>query len=158
MREESGPLLGSLEETPQKESRYSRVVLAALFGVGLIAVAATAWRSHSSTSLLQEQDLQSGAPVVSKWISDGSGEAQCVSKNSPVLSGYDVVAYFSLDEGADGVQGTEEFTATYQEYTFYFSSQDNLNQFEANPSKYAPQWGGFCAYGISSESFWTLQA
>lgn len=74
----------------------------------------------------------------------------------PVLNGYDVVAYFSLDKGSDGVQGSSDYSTTYQSYTFQFSTAENLEMFESDPKRYLPQWGGFCAYGISEESWWTI--
>merc|ERR1711865_613336 len=62
-----------------------------------------------------------------------------------------VTEYFSLDydAGDEAVQGLDEYTATYMGYTFYFASSANRALFEANPSLYAPAYGGFCAYGVS---------
>jgi len=76
---------------------------------------------------------------------------------TPVLYGYDVVAYFSLEEDAHGVAGSEDFqynlTSTddsgdsnpYDPFvsTFWFSTQENLDTFAANPTKYTPEWGGY---------------
>ena len=39
--------------------------------------------------------------------------------------------------------------------TFYFASEENRNVFRSNETKYTPQFGGYCAYGISAESQWT---
>ncbi len=70
-------------------------------------------------------------------------------------SGYDVVAYFDLPQSAvgqtqvPGVPGSAEITAEYNGATFAFSSAANKAAFEANPAKYAPQFDGHCAYGVS---------
>ena len=59
--------------------------------------------------------------------------------------GYDVVSYFS--KGAP-VLGSESFTHAYGGVTWRFASKENRDLFAANPTKYAPQYGGFCAWGI----------
>ena len=83
-------------------------------------------------------------------------EASCLEAAAgPVLSGYDVVAYFSLADGADAVAGSAAHNASYGGYTFYFSTAANRATFLTEPSAYAPQFGGFCAWGIAEESQWT---
>ncbi len=66
--------------------------------------------------------------------------------SSKAIKGYDTVAYFT--EGKP-VEGNSEFTTQYNEATWLFSSQKNLDLFLANPEKYAPQYGGYCAYAVS---------
>lgn len=63
-----------------------------------------------------------------------------------VLHGYDPVAYFT-----DGkpVAGDEQFSAEYDGGKYLFSTAANRDSFVANPAKYAPQYGGFCAFGVS---------
>ena len=62
------------------------------------------------------------------------------------LNGMDPVSYFT-----DGkpVKGSESYTATYKGATFSFTSQDHKAMFEADPAKYAPQYGGYCAWATS---------
>jgi YHS domain-containing protein len=62
-----------------------------------------------------------------------------------ILKGYDPVAYFTQKKA---VKGNPKFGTTYQGATYYFSSAANLATFRKNPSKYEPQYGGFCADGI----------
>ena len=83
-------------------------------------------------------------------------ESSCVDATAgPVLDGYDVVAYFSLAAGASAVLGDASLYAHYGNYTFHFSSEENRALFLAAPYEYVPQFGGFCAWGISEESWWT---
>jgi YHS domain-containing protein len=63
-----------------------------------------------------------------------------------IIYGYDPVAYFT--EGKP-VKGTSEFSSTYNGATYNFASEENKNQFDASPSKYEVQFGGFCAYAVS---------
>lgn len=60
---------------------------------------------------------------------------------------YDPVAYFTKGES---VKGNDQFTFAYKGANWYFSNEQNLNAFKANPEKYAPQYGGYCAYGMAS--------
>lgn len=69
-----------------------------------------------------------------------------VDPNSLALGGYDVVSYF---KGNQPVQGTKAFKSTYQGITYYFSSQENLEDFRQHPEKYLPQYEGYCALGVS---------
>ncbi|MGB0360748.1 MAG: YHS domain-containing (seleno)protein [Endozoicomonas sp.] len=62
------------------------------------------------------------------------------------VSGYDTVAYFT--EGAP-VKGNRKFTTEYMGGTWLFSSAENLDLFRENPGKYAPQYGGYCAWAIA---------
>ncbi|KAH8073784.1 hypothetical protein JL720_10855 [Aureococcus anophagefferens] len=73
----------------------------------------------------------------------------------PVLDGADVVAYHSLEAGANATYGSPEFEASYGDYSFWFASEANRAAFAADPARYAPKFGGFCSYGISDETFWT---
>jgi len=61
------------------------------------------------------------------------------------VKGYDVVSYFTK---GTPVLGLEAFTHMYGGVTWRFSSKENRDLFAANPAKYAPQYGGFCAWGI----------
>ena len=62
------------------------------------------------------------------------------------VSGYDAVAYFSQQKA---VRGSEQFTTDYKGATWLFSSQENRDAFVKNPDKYAPQYGGHCAYAVA---------
>jgi YHS domain-containing protein len=62
------------------------------------------------------------------------------------VGGYDPVAYFTAGKP---VQGSEKATLRYDGVTWRFASAENRTMFEANPTKYAPQYGGYCAYAVS---------
>jgi len=65
------------------------------------------------------------------------------------IKGYDTVAYFT--EGK-AVKGNKDFSTEYLQAKWLFSSQENLDLFVANPEKYAPQYGGYCAYAVSQNT------
>jgi YHS domain-containing protein len=66
--------------------------------------------------------------------------------NDLAIKGYDTVSYFT--EGAPK-KGSNKFTAAYNGAIYQFSTADNRNLFKAEPSKYTPQYGGFCAMGVA---------
>jgi YHS domain-containing protein len=70
-------------------------------------------------------------------------------KKLGAIKGVDVVSYFSLEPGAKPVQGKEEFIHEYMGATWRFSSAENRDLFAQNPEKYAPQYGGYCAFAVS---------
>jgi YHS domain-containing protein len=62
------------------------------------------------------------------------------------VGGYDPVAYFT-----DGkpVAGNKSFTASHAGAEYRFVSAQNRDVFKANPAKFAPQYGGYCAWAVS---------
>lgn len=80
--------------------------------------------------------------------------------SSKALGGYDTVAYFSENQP---VKGSNEYRTRYKGANWYFSSQKNLESFKANPEKYAPQYGGYCAWAVAEGDtakgdplYWTI--
>lgn len=67
-------------------------------------------------------------------------------RNGLAVGGYDTVAYFSQGEP---VKGSKDFTSDYKGATWRFSSQENLETFEADPGAFAPRYGGYCAWAMA---------
>ncbi|NRA30074.1 MAG: YHS domain-containing protein [Parvularculaceae bacterium] len=65
--------------------------------------------------------------------------------NNVAVGGYDAVSFFD----GEGVEGAEEFSTTYDGAEFHFASAENLARFEEDPERFAPQYGGYCAWAIS---------
>jgi len=79
----------------------------------------------------------------------GSGAALAgdfFEKDGAALRGYDPVAYFTA---AEPRKGLPTLSYEYKGSTFYFSSEENRRAFRQDPEKYAPQFGGYCAYGTA---------
>lgn len=62
------------------------------------------------------------------------------------IRGYDPVAYFLQNKA---IAGNDSYTTNWSGSTWKFISQANLDSFKVAPEKYAPQYGGYCAYGCS---------
>ena len=70
------------------------------------------------------------------------------------IKGYDTVAYFTQGEP---VKGKDKFSTEYQGARWLFSSQQHLDLFVDGPQKYAPQYGGYCAYAVSQNDTASIQ-
>ncbi|MBU2955943.1 YHS domain-containing (seleno)protein [Marinobacter sp. F3R08] len=84
-----------------------------------------------------------GAAAVSAADLDMNANA-----NDVAISGYDPVAYFSESEAT---KGSVQYTATYKNAIYHFSSEEHRDLFRADPGAYAPQYGGYCAFGVTKE-------
>lgn len=69
-------------------------------------------------------------------------------KKGIAFAGYDVTEY----QNNKALKGDKQFTATYNKSVFHFASEENKTEFLANPEKYIPQYGGYCAYAISEHN------
>ena len=62
------------------------------------------------------------------------------------IRGYDPVAYFTQGKP---VEGDSDFTHEWMDAKWYFASAANREAFAKNPERYAPQYGGYCAWAVS---------
>lgn len=63
------------------------------------------------------------------------------------VGGFDPVAYFTVKRA---VEGSKEYTLSHNGAEWRFSSAENKALFMANPDRYAPQFGGYCAFAVAS--------
>ena len=75
-----------------------------------------------------------------------SAEIYTGTFSSLAVGGYDTVAYFKAGRP---VEGGAQFATEYKGATWRFASKENLDAFKANPTAYAPQYGGYCAWAVS---------
>lgn len=73
-------------------------------------------------------------------------EPAVYAPNGVALSGYDAVSYFT--EGGPRA-GSASHALMWRGATWYFVTPQSMERFEMNPTAYAPQFGGYCAYGVS---------
>ncbi len=67
--------------------------------------------------------------------------------SNTAIEGYDPVAYFSENAA---VEGNKSHKLEWQGANWHFASAQNRALFEANPEKYAPQYGGYCAWAVAN--------
>ncbi len=68
------------------------------------------------------------------------------NKDGIAIDGYDSVAYFTQKRA---LKGSPEYSCEWQGKTWLFSSDENRQKFLDDPQRYAPQYGGHCAYAVS---------
>jgi YHS domain-containing protein len=69
-------------------------------------------------------------------------------ENGIAIRGYDPVAYFT---GNKAIRDNKNISAFYDGAIYYFSSAENKGEFQENPAKYEPQYGGWCAYAMGKK-------
>jgi YHS domain-containing protein len=67
-------------------------------------------------------------------------------RSGVALKAHDPVAYFTLSKP---VKGSAQFSQAWMGATWWFATAENRDLFSANPEKYAPQFGGYCAWAVS---------
>jgi YHS domain-containing protein len=111
-----------------------------VFALGILTVSNS--NANSLASRLNDRSRQG----VQIWLTKGEHKIN-VDSSGVILKGYDPVAYFVQKKA---VKGSPKYKTTYQGATYYFSSAADLAIFKKNPSKYVPEYGGFCANGMAN--------
>jgi YHS domain-containing protein len=75
-------------------------------------------------------------------------------RTDTAILGYDTVAYFTAGKP---VKGQDGLTHEWMGAKWKFASQTNLDLFKVSPEKYAPQYGGYCAYGVSQDALVSVE-
>jgi len=104
--------------------KYAMRHISALLASVIISACAATPGKVSQTKPVDELNLQQGV----------------------ALKGYDPVAYFTQSKP---VKGSASFAFQWMNSTWWFASAEDRDEFARNPEKYAPQYGGYCAYGVS---------
>jgi YHS domain-containing protein len=131
--------------------------------LGQIAIAAFIIMATGCTGFTSSNNSTTGTEAVAKTVANpcaGSNpdaslaphvaQAQEVEyftdANGLAIRGSDPVAYFTLGEPQ---QGSADFEYVWNNVTWRFANAENRDKFAANPERYAPQYGGFCAWAVS---------
>lgn len=72
-------------------------------------------------------------------------QAHNIDNSNIALQGYSPVSYLDLGLAQKGLK---EYKSEYNKVVYYFTSAEQKASFDKNPSKYLPQYGGYCAFGI----------
>ena len=86
------------------------------------------------------------ALLTTTFILQLHAQSEIYAPKGTAINGFDVVAFFHESKP---VRGTDELSYSYKNATWLFSSKENREAFADAPEKYAPQYGGWCAYGTS---------
>jgi len=75
-------------------------------------------------------------------------------RGDTAILGHDPVAYFTVGKP---VKGLDTLVHEWMGAKWKFSTAANLDLFKADPAKYAPQYGGYCAYGVSQDNLVSIE-
>lgn len=85
--------------------------------------------------------------IASSAVADSNSPVPAVNTAEGIgLKGYDPVAYFI---NGSPTKGTKQHSFPWKGVSYRFASAENLEKFKADPEKYLPQYGGYCAYAMS---------
>jgi YHS domain-containing protein len=84
--------------------------------------------------------------MAAQWLASAAHAGEFYEKAGVAIRGYDPVAYFTENRP---VPGMAQHRFEYKGSTFHFASMANRDAFAADPAKYAPQYGGYCAFGTA---------
>ncbi|NES87114.1 MAG: YHS domain-containing protein [Moorea sp. SIO2B7] len=79
-------------------------------------------------------------------IAQATNSSVFYTENGIAIKGTDPVAYFRENKP---IPGNSNFSYQWGNATWYFKNAENRDLFSSNPEKYAPQYGGFCAWAVS---------
>jgi YHS domain-containing protein len=75
-----------------------------------------------------------------------NAQTRNLEKSGRALQGYDPVAFFTEKKP---VKGDPNISSKVNGATYYFAKAEHKAAFDKDPAKYEPQFGGYCAYGVS---------
>ncbi len=102
--------------------------------------------TSTNTLLSTIKRLMLAAAAAIALVTPMASFADTVANSVIGARGYDLTSFFTSEKPA---HGTGHHVATYDGVDYLFTSDENKKTFEANPEKYLPAFGGFCAFGAS---------
>jgi YHS domain-containing protein len=141
----------SVSVQPMKMIHYSLVTtyvaVFATVGVPHTLKASDALYAESAISAIGVNDpLLAQAAAASSKNPGAKAHKVNVDQNGVILKGYDAVAYFKQNRA---VKGDSKYSSSFRGATYYFASPGDKAEFDKSPAKYAPQYGGYCANGMT---------
>lgn len=99
-----------------------------------------------------ESPIQPESAVVAARLDDEKDERPAIDdydlgKNGLAIDGYDPVAYFP-DFGGKATKGSKKITARHRGVLYRFASEANKKAFLADPERFEPMYGGWCAWAM----------
>jgi len=104
-----------------------------------------AGRPHGSMPGVCVRLVAALAMAFTVWAAEAGAEIR-VNADGYAINGFDPVAYFTAGRPVKGRHG---LSATYKGAKYAFATPENRARFLKNPTKYEPQYGGYCAFGVA---------
>ncbi len=115
--------------------------------IALLVFTSLLFLGSCASNSSQQVDSGSNTPEVTDTAQANSSQISVFAdKDGRAIRGTDPVAYFTQ---SSPVVGKAEFTHEWSGANWLFATAENRDLFAANPEKYAPQYGGYCAWAVS---------
>ena len=100
------------------------------------------------TTTIRGRTGRSGLAVIvlGLVLAGAAGAGEFYERDGAAIRGYDPVAYFTERKP---VKGSAQYSSEYKGTRFFFASAAHRDAFAGDPAKFAPQYGGFCAFAVS---------
>jgi YHS domain-containing protein len=141
-----------------KTKHFAIFAITSILGLGLAAGCAPPATETRTETTTEEGAIETypEPPTEASPTEENSAEPEAsvpqganlvfYADNGIAIRGTDPVAYFQVGQP---VQGSEEFSYEWGNTTWRFSSAENRDLFASDPERYAPEYGGFCAWAVS---------
>ena len=131
--------------------KFVFALIAAFVASAVVAGNEAVSASDRQTLDLAQNTAQNGSDAPAQQASPKEAKGSTTTKvnidsQGVILKGCDVVAYFRQGKA---VKGNPAIESTFQGATYFFTSSADKADFDKDPTKYAPQYGGFCSYGVA---------
>ncbi|MGK7877041.1 MAG: YHS domain-containing (seleno)protein [Xenococcaceae cyanobacterium] len=120
--------------------------LAVVAGAIILSLGMIAGCADTKTNTTNSNQVTTTQTDAANSNASKSTQVRVYTENDIAIKGTDPVAYFRESKP---VQGSDQFTYQWMNATWKFASAENRDLFASNPEKYAPQYGGFCAWAVS---------
>jgi len=114
-------------------------LLASIATISILSFTAITACSNLNSNEIDSSNLDKKEAIINR-------KPQIYTENNIAIRGADPVAYFTENKP---VLGSDRFSYQWKDATWLFASAENRDLFASNPEKYAPQYGGFCAWAVS---------
>lgn len=131
--------MNSTSRTPLRAIRKLADIFKVLVGLVLLGAFFAAWASASEPDQIGIYDVN-----VSHGLTFTDNKSDVPAPLA--LRGYDTVNYFT--DGKPQL-GTSQYAVFHNGAIYWFASEGHKKMFKANPDRYLPQYGGFCAFGVT---------
>ena len=104
-------------------------------------------RNHLETTVIYQSILRFTSVAILSLTATYALAGDFFEQKGVALNSYDALSYFAAIP--DPIPGVKELSFDYKGSKFYFITSSHLHTFAGDPERYAPQFGGFDAYGVS---------
>lgn len=112
-----------------------------VLAIAAVALSASACAPQTVTEEASAED------ILAEVTDANTGPVYTGSGRNIAISGYDAVSYFTGD--GTPVPGNEAHAVVYNGVQYHFANGENAETFQADPARYAPAYGGYCAWAAA---------